>query len=410
MKELQQEYSGLEANTMDRILFYRNDILPISETFIAAQALALSRFEPVFTGVQRLSKSLSLTQPSLVLTDTVRFGAKFRKRLYRLTGFAPEFDSAIRKLSPKLIHAHFATDGVTALPLREHLQIPLVVTLYGYDVTMHNFATSKSIYLRRYLKRQKDLWRITSKFICISEFIRQKAIEGGFPEEKLCINYLGIDCKTFVPRGPGSEEHLVLFVGRLVEKKGCEYLLKAMRLVQHRDPAARVVVIGDGPLGPQLRASAGELGINCTFLGAQSSAEVRQWLRRATVFCAPSITAANGDSEGLGVVFLEAQAMGVPVVSSLHGPIAEAVCHGETGLLAPERDIEALAVHILTFLENPSFRESCSIKGPEWVRSRFDLDLLAKKQEQIYMEVLRQEPFRELSSDRALSTTSAIQH
>jgi glycosyltransferase involved in cell wall biosynthesis len=168
----------------------------------------------------------------------------------------------------------------------------------------------------------------------------------GYPQDKLQVHYIGTDVNRFKSSPQTRDSNLVLFVGRLVEKKGCEYLMRAMELVQIERPESKLVVIGDGPLRQSLECLARTTNIRCSFLGAQPSASVAEWLGRARVFCAPSVTAANGDSEGLGLVFAEAQATGTPVVSFKHGGVPEVVRDGDTGLLAAERDHQGLARHL----------------------------------------------------------------
>jgi glycosyltransferase involved in cell wall biosynthesis len=107
----------------------------------------------------------------------------------------------------------------------------------------------------------------------------------------------------------------------------------------------------------------------------------------ARVFCVPSVAARNGDSEGLGIVFAEAQAMGVPVVSSLHGGIPEVVCDGSTGLLAPERDHSRLAEHITRFFSDETFWKDCSRKAQAWISDRFDIRRQTVSLEETYTEV-----------------------
>jgi glycosyltransferase involved in cell wall biosynthesis len=181
----------------------------------------------------------------------------------------------------------------------------------------------------------------------------------------------------------------VLFVGRLVEKKGCRYLIRAMQQVQSQFPFARLVIIGDGPERASLELQAREAGIQCEFRGAQSSQVVRRELSSARVFCVPSVKAKTGDSEGLGIVFAEAQALGVPVVSSLHGGIPEVVSDGVTGLLAPERDHERLAQHIIRFFSDDTFWNDCSRKAVSWVADNFDLQKQTAQLEEIYRNVIQ---------------------
>ena len=145
-----------------------------------------------------------------------------------------------------------------------------------------------------------------------------------------------------------------------------------MQKVQSQFPRARLVIIGDGPERSSL-GSGGWLRGPLRFPGAQPSSVVRQEMSSARVFCVPSVTARSGDSEGLGIVFAEAQAMGVPVVSSLHGGIPEVVSNGLTGLLAPERDRGLLAQHITRFFADEIFWKDCSSKAQTWVADHFDI-------------------------------------
>jgi glycosyltransferase involved in cell wall biosynthesis len=226
----------------------------------------------------------------------------------------------------------------------------------------------------------------------VSDAIKQHAIRAGFPQEKLVVHYTGVDCTRFTPLESSQRDPaLIVFVGRLVEKKGCEYLLRAvgmMRTHSHLSTPARLVIIGDGPLRTDLEALSRVLNLDVQFLSAQPSEVVREWMGKARVLCNPSVTAADGDSEGFGMVFTEAQAMGTPVVSSHHGGIPEAVCDGKTGLLAPERDVPTLAAHLHRFLTDDAFWQSCSVRATAWVRQRFDLHKQTRQLENIYEEVV----------------------
>jgi glycosyltransferase involved in cell wall biosynthesis len=370
---------------MRTVVIFRTDLLPVSETFIQAQAAALKKFTPIFAGLRRLQTSLPLPATAIVVAEQGSPAtAVLRTKIYRATGFSPKFHKKVSAAEPKLIHAHFATDAVLALPLVSMLKVPLIVTLHGYDVTMSDFHHSSSLAGQLFLKRRNRLWQQANLFLCVSEFIRQRAIEAGFPKEKLRVQYIGIDVKNFALRRVQPSEEIILFVARLVEKKGCEYLLRAVELVTRRRPKVKTIVIGDGPLRNSLETLARNLGIDCDFLGAQPVSAVRTWLERAMVFCVPSVEARNKDSEGLGMVFLEAQAMGVPVVSFRHGGIPEAVHHGVTGFLAEERDVSQLHEHLLELLSSDEFRHAIGQRGAELVRARFDLAFRTRELEQIY--------------------------
>ncbi|HEX4203110.1 MAG TPA: glycosyltransferase [Ktedonobacteraceae bacterium] len=377
---------------MRSVVIFREELLPISETFIAAQATALQHYAPVYVGLTPARHSLKLDGPKALLTKSPGRLSRWRAKAYRHHPYAPRFHRSIKELRPDLIHAHFSIDGTTALGLQDHLKVPSIVTLHGYDVSIRRDEWERGMHGRRYLARLPKLFHQTSRFLCVSDAIRHHAIRAGFPQEKIVVHYTGVDCSQFTPlEADKRDPALIVFVGRLVEKKGCEYLVRAMSMMAAHpelSTPARLIVIGDGPLRADLEALSRVLNLDAQFLGAQPTEVVRKWIGKARVFCNPSVTAADGDSEGFGMVFAEAQAMGTPVVSSLHGGIPEAVCDGETGLLAPERDVTTLATHLRRFITDDVFWEACSRKATSWVRERFDLHKQTRQLENIYQEVV----------------------
>jgi glycosyltransferase involved in cell wall biosynthesis len=223
-------------------------------------------------------------------------------------------------------------------------------------------------------------------FIAVSEAIRQRAIEFGIPGEKITVNYIGIDISKFTPGGIPIAQRPphVLFVGRLVEKKGCRYLIEAMSAVQKDVPDARLIVVGDGPLRHGLEQLAQRIGVNVDFRGAQSSAYVKRELNAARVFCLPSVTAESGDAEGFGLVLLEAQASGVPVVTSARGGAAEGIREGVTGYRFAEGDIEILAAKLISLLKENKILRQMSEQGSRYVAQEFDLTHRARQLEILY--------------------------
>jgi glycosyltransferase involved in cell wall biosynthesis len=371
-----------------RVLIFRNELLPATETFIRAQAAALIGFEPRFAGVHAALEPLQLpSEPVLLDTSSSPLG-KLRRRIFWDSSLAPNFYRRLKRLHPALVHAHFAIDAVAALPIAQRLRIPLIVTLHGYDVTSTNRALASFVQGRLYLRCRKQLWEQTSIFLCISRFIRDQAIAKGFPVEKLQVLYTGIDLNLFTASNIPRDPNLIVFVGRLVEKKGMRHLLDALEIVCQHHPDAHVVCIGTGPLEAELRQRVSASNLPCEFLGSQSQEVVKRTLAAARILCVPSVTAASGDSEGLGMVFAEAQAMGTPVVSFNHGGIPEVVLHGHTGLLAPEGDSAALAQHLLCLLKNDACWQRFSEAGPQHVRDTFDLTQQTLALERIYRRVL----------------------
>lgn len=373
------------------IVFYRyNELLYYSETFIRTQGEGLRRFKPYYVGLGR-AKELPVPVERTIVVNQGGMAGKAREVLYKLWGVAPDLHRRVRKVNPVLIHAHFGQDGVRALPLARSLSVPLVVTFWGLDATMTDEALRRSPHrtLRTYLQNREVLEREARLFIAVSGFIKEKLVEQGFPPEKIVVNYNSVDTEIFRPDPSVPREPVVLYVGRLVEKKGVEYLIRAMARVQTQVPDAELVIIGDGPLKSELERLAKRSLGRWKFLGVQSAEVVRGWMNRALLLGAPSVTASTGDSEGMPTVVLEAQAMGLPVVGTYHSGIPEAVVHGETGFLAAERDWEALAEHIEALLEDSALWQRFSQKGQEHMRSIFSLETQIRGLENIYERVVR---------------------
>ena len=275
----------------------------------------------------------------------------------------------LRPERPALVHAHFATDGLIALPLAEALGVPLVTTLHGYDVTRTRAAmlASGRLSWMRYALLRRRLMARGALFLAVSEALRQKAVAGGFPETRTLTHHLGVDLSRFAGDGP-REPGLILHVGRLVEKKGTAVLLEAVR----RLDGARLAIVGDGPLRRALERQAGGLGEKVLFLGALPPPQVADWMRRASVLAAPSVTARDGDAEGLPTVIVEAAASALPAVGTRHSGIPEAIVDGETGFLVPERDPGALAARLETLLGSAEIAARMGAAARRLAEERFD--------------------------------------
>ncbi|NER38628.1 MAG: glycosyltransferase [Oscillatoria sp. SIO1A7] len=373
------------------IIIYRDHLLPISETFVLAQGEALQNFVPYYVG-SRLEKGLTLPRERVRVANGGGVRGKLAEGLFKVWNIAPSFYKSFLELQAALIHAHFGVGGALALPLGEFLQIPSIVTFHGFAATIKDEYARRSFYGHRlYLRRRETLKRESRLFIAVSDFIKTKLLAQGFPPEKIIVHYIGININQFKPDRSLPRQPFVLFVGRLVEVKGCEFLIRAMARVQQARPDVELVVIGDGLLRSALEKIAANSLRRYRFLGAQPPEVVRTWMNRAKVFSVPSVTLESGASEAFGTVFAEAQAMRLPAVSFASGGIPEAVAHGETGFLAPERDVEGLAAYILRLLNEETLWQHFSKNGQERVRKLFNLQSQTRILEDIYRAVLRGE-------------------
>lgn len=370
------------------LIVYCDHLLPFSQTFVLVQGEELQQFTPYYVG-SRLVKDLTLPTERTLVVNRGGVLSKLREVPHKFWGIAPTLYRRVQQLDPVLIHAHFGVGGALALPLKLMLKVPMLVTFHGFDATVKDEYARRSFYGHRiYLRRREALKHKAQLFIAVSEFIREKLLDKGFPPDKIVVHYIGVDTETFRPDPNIPREPVVLFVGRLVEKKGCEYLIQAMSKVQAARPEVELVVIGDGPLRPSLEQLAKKILRRYRFLGVQPVESVRNWMNRAKIFSVPSVTAESGNSEAFGIVFAESQAMGLPVVSFTSGGIPEAVAHGETGFLVAERNWEGLSKYIVHLLEDETLWQCFSKKGQERVNTRFNLHSQTHALEDIYQAVL----------------------
>ncbi|MFZ5520596.1 MAG: glycosyltransferase [Pseudomonadota bacterium] len=364
---------------------FRLQMFKPSETFVAAQALSIPNASVTLVG----RTSFGPPVPGLNYWMPQRLSSA-RLAAYLAAGIGDPFVAFLRDWGPDIVHAHFAVDGLYALDAARAIGRPLITTLHGFDVTTRrgDFLRSRRPALVRYALLQSRLKRQGDLFVCVSNFMLERAVAAGFPEARLVQHYIGIDPDDFCPSvhdGPPR----VLHVARLVEKKGTRYLIEAFARVVLEIPDAELVIVGDGPLLLPLRQQAErlKLGERVRWMGAQSHAQVRRFMHGASALVLPSVTAANGDAEGLGLVLLEGAASGLPVVGTRHGGIPEAIRDGETGYLVNERDSDQLSEALLALLKNAQLRRRLGENGRAMVAERFHISRQSALLADIYRRV-----------------------
>lgn len=377
------------ADRRPAAIIYRAPLFNASETFVRAHALGLKRYRPVLAGLEDKGNIPPELRGSAYLPRTRH--QRFRARLGGVGWLADR----LRGEKPALIHAHFGPDGLTAADLARRLNVPLVTTLHGYDVsrTRRALLLSGKLSWARYALLREKLIREGALFLAVSEALRLAAIHAGYPAERSITHYLGVDLKAFSPAS-GDDGRTVLHVGRLVEKKGTAVLLSAFQQVAAANPAAQLVIIGDGPLRGGLQRQAVERGISdrVRFLGSQPPSVVAEWMRGAAVLAVPSVVARDGDAEGLPTVIPEAAASSLVAVGSDHSGIPEAIVDGETGFVVAEGESEALAARLMELLASPELRRSMGAAARALAEARFDRDAQIERLERLYDSLARAAP------------------
>src|SRR5580693_1609747 len=377
---------------MPKVLVFRSELLPLSETFIKEQILACKRWQAVLVGIHAVNElPLDGLDVRVLRPNKPSYINRLRWKFSRMRQSIPSsVVNMLRREQASLLHVHFGLDALEAWPLARALDLPMLVTLHGYDININREwweAGHGGNAMRDYPARLMELAKQPRvHFIAVSEAIRRRAMSCGIPEKKITVRYIGVDTLKFASISPPivERERRVLFVGRLVEKKGCEYLLKAFVKVQSVIPDALLIIVGDGPLRASLQELAHYLGVQIKFRGGRSSAEIYQEFKLAKALCLPSITAENGDAEGLGIVLLEAQASGVPVVTSASGGSTEGISDGVTGFAFRERDVSTLSAHLISLLTDDAVAASFAAAGPYLMAEKFDLFQCTASLESLY--------------------------
>jgi len=367
------------------VVVYALDMLEPSMTFIASCAEAMTGYRPVFAGAH-LASGIALPAERLVVANRGGVSGRIEELLFRQARMAGRLARSLRPFRPTIVHAHFGTSGPSALTLARALRIPLVVTFHGQDATIEDSEARKTWRGREYLRGRGRVMQEAAVIIAVSDFIRGRLIAKGYPADKIVTHRNGINLQEF-RGGAQTRDPFVLFVGRFVEKKGCEYLIEALALLRRQGLPAKGILVGDGPLRARLERRAAEVGADVSFIGFRPLPEVREWLARASVVAVPSVTAANGDSEGLPTVILEAQAMETPVVVTRHAGNAEGVAEGRSALVIAERDVTALADGLRFFLEHPDAVRTFGAAGRAFVEAEFDIAVRTRGLEHIFDRV-----------------------
>lgn len=338
---------------------------------IYREKIPKGRLPRLFGGL-RLACLLALSNPVMVI----------RALMAAKSGSPSSFMNIINDVKAVLglphcdiIHCHFGYHGNRGMLLRQigALRGKLITTFHAVDLTVRLNQFGQGLY--------DNLFEKGDLFLPISNRWQRRLVELGCDETKIRVHRMGIDCNrfTFKSRKPQPNGAFkIISVARLVEKKGLEYGIRAIAILKNKYPDVEYTIIGDGPLRIELTRLINELGLidNVRMMGWKEQHQVVDILERSTIFMAPSVTATDGDQEGIPVVLMEAMAMGLPVVTTHHSGIPELVIDEKTGFLVDERDSEEMARKIELLISNPELIEGFGKEGRKKVENDFNINIL----------------------------------
>lgn len=377
----------------------------LTSNWIHTQVQHLTRYNPIVLTEKTANLEGHSAPEYCALEERPRVEGWVNWISCRIVGYPASFSKMIRQNNAQLLHAHFGFTGYGALPLAKRTRLPLITTFYGVDAS--KLPKIHPIWRKYYSK----LFQYGSRFLVEGHHMGKQLVSLGCPENKITVQHLGIDLDRFPfePRQLREGQTLkILAAGRFTEKKGLLYAVEAFAKLVGKNVNSQLTVIGDaassGDSGyVQESQSTKQLILNAikqngvadkiTLLGLQPyDALVKEYYAHH-VFLSPSVQAESGDNEGgAPVTLIEAGASGMPVVATHHCDIPEVVQDGVTGMLAPERNSDALAEYLLTFVNNPQRLLDMGVAGHKHITKEYDAITQGARLEAIYDEVVK-DPF-----------------
>ena len=290
----------------------------------------------------------------------------------------------LRRRPADLMHIYFGHTGVHLLPFIKEWEKPCVVSFHGMDIQPRPEQPG-------YDAEMRELLEVLPLVLARSQSLMDRLKALGCPPEKLRLNRTGIPLEAFpftrrtIPSDGGWR---FVQACRLVAKKGLRTSLHAFAEFRKTHPQARFAVAGEGPMKDEVSELAHGLGIAdaVELRGFLSQSDLAQLYAGSHVFVHPSQMTADQNQEGVPNSMLEAMATGLPVLATTHGGIPEAVTHGETGLLVPEKDAEALHAAMMELTGKPEWLSRLGQAASQAVRADFEHRASIAQLEAIYDE------------------------
>jgi colanic acid/amylovoran biosynthesis glycosyltransferase len=331
-----------------------------SETFIQAHKHLPFNIKYYYNGLvpENLEGGENLKKLNMMETLRLRFNRKFTNEEFALI-------QSFKREKVDCILAEYGPTACAILKVAKFVRLPLVVHFHGFD------ASRKDI-IATYGQKYREVFAYASKVMVVSKSMQRELFALGCPSEKLILNTYGPNVQFF-KNSPLYNTAQFVSIGRFVDKKAPHHTIGAFKKVAANYSEATLIMVGDGFLLDQCRRLVTSLDLNdkIKFAGILDKDSIGQILEKSIAFVQHSVVADNGDAEGTPVAVLEAQAAGLPVISTLHAGIPDVVIHNETGLLSAEHDIDAMAANMMHILSTPGLAEQLGSAGKKRVIENF---------------------------------------
>lgn len=254
----------------------------------------------------------------------------------------------LQKNKIDVLLANYGPMGVALADACERANVKFCIHFFGFDATEYKIL---DIYKERYAVA----FQKANAIIAMSNDMKMQLQNLGADPSKIYINACGVETEKFSGAFPENAPPIFITVGRFTAKKSPQSTIKAFAEVLKKVPEAQMIMVGDGDLWEEAKQLAQSLNIadKIDFKGKQSPEEILLLFHQVRVFLQHSMMAPSGDSEGTPVAILDASATGLPIISTRHAGIKEAVVHGETGFLVEEGDWKSMSEYMTQLIQNP---------------------------------------------------------
>lgn len=301
-----------------------------------------------------------------------------------------------------VIHCQFGIYALEVMFARDvgALKGKLISSFRGYDISWYIQEKGDRVY--------DQLFKTADFFLTNCDFFKRRILKLGCAPNKVLVHRSGINCSRFAfnTRHPSTDGVFrIATTGRLIEKKGIEYSIRAVAKVAENHPNIEYNIIGDGNLKEHLQQIIEELNIQdkVNLLGWKNQREIIEILDKSHIFIASSVTAADGNQDAPVNTLKEAMAMGLPVIGTLHGGIPELIEDGVSGFLVPERDADAIAEKLIHLIEHPEKWPLMGKAGRAYVEKHYETNKLNDELVEVYQELVNTGKFQEPSIERQIS-------
>ena len=383
-----------------RVLHYQRTFSTLSETFLYSYLTGLERQgvechvltherrnadERPFTNVHQVETPSKWHPRRLAWGLLARIGIGGSIQDSYLRERQRQFETVGRNVNPDVLHAHFGREGVVLAPVARRLGCPLVVTFYGFDISL---LPKKEKWAKAYEK----LWPQTDAVTVLSEEMEDAAQELGCPEEKISIVHLSRELDQFTFQPSTQEVRRLLFVGRLTPKKAPLDAVRALEQANRNGADLQLDIVGYGALREDVEQYIDEhdLDEEVVLHGRVPSEKVAEHMKAADAFVLPSKTSPDGDREGTPTVLVEAQATGLPCISTRHAGIPEMIPEENHHLLVEEGDVKGLANRFSRVASLSEKRlQAIAERGRRKVENEFSLSAQCRELRSVYRSVQR---------------------